>query len=162
MNRIAIFLATIVILLQSARSEPAKTQPAKVDLIVAAPGHKVFRIEAGEATVGGDVIKRVEIGKTTAVITYFNKSAKQARVNHRFRLIDAYGIEIASFSRGMDYLGPGETHATSLHFEIPKANELLQFSTVALPDDWATPVYLLIEDLPDPGPGPIGVPIPHR
>ena len=110
----------------------------------------MFRIEDGEAKVGGDVIKRVEVGKRTAVVTYFNKTAQAVERSHRFRLIDAYGIEIASFSTGYGPLGPGEAGALSTQIEITRADELLHFSTIALPADWATPVYVVIEDLSRP------------
>src|SRR5438132_975697 len=129
MNRTAILLAAILTPLLSARSEPAKIEPAKVDLIAAAPGHKVFRIEDGEAKVGGDVIKRVEVGKRTAVVTYFNKTAQAVERSHRFRLIGAYGIEIASLYIQDGHLGPGEAGAREEQFGIMRVEELLQFST---------------------------------
>jgi hypothetical protein len=167
MNRTAMLLASILMPLLSARAEPAKIPPAKIDLIAAAPGRNVFRIEAGEAAVGGSVIKRVELGKTTAVITYFNKTAQPVFPRHRFRLIDAYGIEIASFYLRLgSEIGAGEGLAQNARFEITNAGELLEFSTVALPADWAVPVYLVIEDDPRPQsvqrPMPMPVPQPPR
>jgi len=48
----------------------------------------VFSIEAGEVTVGGTLIKRVELGKTSAVITYFNKAKRALSPSYHFRLIN--------------------------------------------------------------------------
>ena len=149
MIRTAVLLAALIMPLLSAHSEPPKIQPAKVDLITAARGSKVFRIEAGEVTVGGNLIKRVELGKSTAIITYFNKTAKSLQPKYRFRLIDAYGIEVASFDDKwiLDTIAPSEAKKEDKTFYPNSASELLQFSTIALPADWATPIYLLIEGI---------------
>ena len=147
MNRTTIFLASILMPLLSARSEPAKIQPAKIDLIAAAPGN-VFRIEAGEAVVDGSVIKRVVLGKNTAVVTYFNRTTKSVYIpTHQFRLIDAYGFEIASFKIESS-IDAGKVLAINQDLKIQNVGKLLEFSTVALPADWEVPVYLVIEDLP--------------
>ena len=53
---------------------------------------------------------------------------------------------------------PGETDTRKMGFGINKLNELIEFSTVALPTDWATPVYLVIEDGPQPAPHPFPQP----
>jgi len=150
MKRTVIILATLFTQLLSAYSEPANIQPAKVELIATARGSKVYRIDSsGEVTVGGNLIKRIELGKSTAVITYFNKTSQTLQPKYRFRLIDAYGIEVASFDDKwiLDSIAPGEAKKEDKSFFIQDLDKLLQFSTIALPADWGTPIYVIIEGI---------------
>ena len=149
MTQNCLLVATILLSVLANRSLAQSVQPAKVDLIATAKGSKVFLIEAGEVTVGGNLIQRVELGKSSAVITYFNKTAKALQPKYRFRLIDAYGIEVSSFDDKwvLDTVGPGEAKKENKSFYTNNAKDILQFSTITLPADWATPIYLLIEGI---------------
>ncbi len=149
MTRSALFLAAIFLSILTSRSIAQSVQPVKIDLLTTAKGSKVFLIEGGEVTVGGSLIKRVEFGKTSAVITYFNKTAKALQPKYRFRLIDAYGIEVSSFDDNwsLDSVGQAQAWKENKTFYINRAKDMLQFSTITLPEDWATPIYLLIEGI---------------
>jgi len=108
---------------------------------------QVFTIEAGEATIGGELIKRVEIGKNSAIITYFNKTDKTLQPKYSFRVYDAYGIELCLFNDMwmLDNVKPGEARTESKEFYITDLTRMLKFSKISLPSDWASPLYLVIQ-----------------
>ena len=122
---------------------------AKVDLTQVARGTLVYRIQDGEVTVGGNVIKRVEIGKTTAVITYFNKTNSNQQPKFHFRLINAYGLEVAKFDDKwlLHSISAGQVQKENKDVFLHELNCILQFSGISLPADWASPVYLIIEGM---------------
>lgn len=143
-TRLLVVFATLT---ASPFARAQKPQLTKVDFTQAARKIPVYRIQDGEIAVGGDVIKRVEIGKTTAVITYFNKYNHPAKPSYTFRLINAYGIEIGGFEDKwmLDKINPGEAAKEDKTFYLYPLNRILEFSGISLPDDWAVPVYLIIE-----------------
>jgi hypothetical protein len=119
---------------------------SKVDLIHATPNDPVFILQDGEAAVGGSLIKRVEIGKSTAVVTYLNKTASSKQPKYTFRLFNAYGMEVAEFEDKwmLQTIKTGETQKEDKDFLPVALDRVLQFSGIHLPDDWASPIYLMI------------------
>ena len=140
---VALLLSAIAVYTAAAQT----IQFPKVDLPSVARGSKVFPIEAGEVTINGTLLKRVEIGRSTAIITYFNKSSKDAQPKYRFRLIDAYGIEVATFDDQWSFqtVPSGEAKKESKSFYPVRLEQTIQFTGIKLPPDWATPAYLVIE-----------------
>ena len=63
----------------------------KVDLLRIAKKIKVFPIVDKEVDVRGSLIKRIEFGERTAIITYLNNTKGSIQPSYNFRLIDAYG-----------------------------------------------------------------------
>jgi len=119
----------------------------KVDLLKNAKGKKVYLISDTEIDVKGNLIKRVEIGENTAIITYLNKSQKAASPNFNFRLINAYGIEVASFTEHwLIYSIPaGDTKKENKDFYRHCVQDILELSVINLPKDWKVPIYLVID-----------------
>ncbi len=142
----SIFLSILFGILISHASAQA-IQFAKVEHISPEKGSKIYPILNGEVVINGNLIKRLDIGKSTAGITYFNKSTFSIKPKYVFRLIDAYGIEVASFEDTWAFqsIAAGETHQENKAFTPIKLERALHYSTVAIPKDWATPVYLIIE-----------------
>ena len=119
----------------------------KINLIEKLGPARVFLIGDGEVNVAGTLIKRVELGKLSAVITYFNKGAKSRQPKFTFRLINAYGMEVTSFKDEWHVQGvpAGEVAKEEASFYSNDIDRQLQFTTISLPADWKTPIYFLIE-----------------
>lgn len=140
--------AVVVFASMASAAPPAKdTNIPKVGAPDAAYARKVFLLKDGEAQVGGRLIKRVEIGKSIAVITYFNRTKDSQKPQFRFRLIDDYGLEIADFEDKWTFtsIGEGEAHKEDKSFSVKDLDQVFQFSNVSLPSDWSSPIYLVIE-----------------
>ena len=105
-----------------------------------------YRIQNSEVTVAGDMIKRVELGRGTAIITYFNKTDAATKPSYEFRLISAYGVEIARFEDKwwVQTIAPGDTHQENKSFYQNRVADILEFSSVILPSDWSEPAWLVI------------------
>ena len=126
----------------------AKVKPSKVDVLLKAKAGAAFRIRNGEVTINGKLIKRVEIGDKTAIIYYFNKGVDDRRPKFRFRMINAYGMEIGEFRDEWTFksIPAGAVRSENAEFFISNlTHELLEFSTIELPDDWKQPLFLVIE-----------------
>ena len=119
----------------------------KIDLVERAKGKTVFKFEENEALIAGPFLKRVSIGKDTAVVTYLNKSDSNQKPNFRFSVFNAYGMLLGTFSDIwlLDTISVGDTHTESHHFSPPKFDDTFRFSDISLPEDWAVPVYLMVE-----------------
>lgn len=147
--KIAMFLISICLGFAVSSVAMAQAVPLpKVDLTQAAKGKSVYLIKDGEFAVGGDLIKRVEVGKNTAVITYFNKTTDSGKPDYRFRLFNAYGLQVADFSDSwlLDTVSAGEAHTEKKdRMGTYNLDQIVQFSGISLPADWASPVYLIIE-----------------
>ena len=144
------FLAVCALVLASSSAFSQGVKLSKVDLAKVVKEGNVFPIEGGEITVGGNLLKRIEIGKSTAVITYFNKGDSLASPRYLFRIFNAYGLEISRFEDrwAFDKLKPSETKKEDKTFYISDLKRAFQYSGIVLPDDWATPVYVLVEVIP--------------
>ena len=129
--------------------EPAaKITPAKVDVLAKAKKGRAFFIRHEEVTIGGKLIKSVEIGDKTAVISYSNKTGKDQQPKYRFRLINAYGMEVGEFRDEWTFktIPAGGVRSENADFYISEwLRGLLEFSTIELPDDWQKAVYLVID-----------------
>lgn len=118
----------------------------KVDLLKNSKGKKVYLISEKEIDVKGYLVKRVEIGEKTAIITYFNKSKIPLSPNFNFRLINAYGIEVASFyEHWITSISAGDTKKENKDFYRNGVLRILELSEIKLPKDWEVPVYLVID-----------------
>ena len=124
-----------------------EAKPLKVDVLAKAKAGTAFRIAGGEVTVDGTLIKRVELGRDTAVITYLNKTKEALKPNYSFRLFNAYGMQVGVFRDQWTFstLDPGEVHKENQTFYLENFPELLRFSTIKIPDGWAEPVFLVID-----------------
>ena len=122
-------------------------QLTKIEHISLTPGSKMYPIRNDEAVINGNLIKRLDFGKSTAVIIYFNKSNVPIKPKYVFRLLNAYGLEVGSLEDTWLFqsVGAGETHPETKPFSTVKLDRILQYSAIAVPKDWATPVYLVIE-----------------
>jgi hypothetical protein len=112
------------------------------------PKLKVFRVKDGEATVNGSQIKRVEVGKEKVVITYFNKTKEPIQPDYSFRVFDAYGIQLGTFTDSwfLQSIPPGELHSEAPRYLYAGGlDETLKYSGVVLPADWDVPAYVVIE-----------------
>ncbi len=147
MKKIAMFLAVVILPLLAGQAIAQTITLTKVDLITSARGTKVIQIKEGEAAVGGTLVKRIVLGKTTATISYFNKSRSALKPNYHFRLINAYGIEVAYFDAKWAFttIALDEASAEEKTILPRDVDKILQFTTIALPEDWVTPIYLIVE-----------------
>ncbi len=100
-----------------------------------------------EILVNGGLIKRITVGKTSAVITYLNTNELPRKPDYTFRIFNAYGMEVGSFGDhwALATIPNGETKTETKNFRPIDLDRYLQFAKVKLPEDWRTPVYLLIE-----------------
>lgn len=148
MKLVAISLAASIMVSLAATGTCETIVPGKVDLLTAANNSKVYKIEDGEATVSGSLIKRIVLGKTSATVSYFNKTNAAQKPGYSFRLINAYGIEVAEFRVNWVFssIGIDEASAEEVRLSQHRLDKILEFSTVALPGNWSRPAYLLIEN----------------
>jgi hypothetical protein len=154
--RLAFLLCICGSIAAAAPAPPPATRPApppaapalsKVDMTKVLKGAKVYPIQDGEVAVNGSRIKRIELGKNTAVITYSNKTNVDHQPDYLFRLYDAYGIEVGGFADSwvIEMIKPGEVRKEEKRFGAARLEELLQYSAIKLPADWRTPMYLVVE-----------------
>jgi len=132
---------------QRLKAEAENFRIKKVNLAEKLQGNSVFKIEANEINVNEDLIKRVEFGKNTAIITYFNKTGESLRPKYAFHVFNDYGFKIGSFSAKwlLDTVFAGDTEKENKSFGIYKLDEFFQYSDFKLPGDWNEPIYILIE-----------------
>ena len=137
----------LLLLLATSPANAQQVKLKKVDMVAAFPKLQVYAIEAGESSVSGSLIKRVELGKNSAIITYFNKSKTFVKPDYHFRVINNYGMEISRFWDNwlLDSIGGGETHKEEKTFVRHAIDKIFEFTTIDLPKDWETPSYLVIE-----------------
>jgi hypothetical protein len=142
-----IILALLLTLSPSAFAQDLmRLELPKVDLVKRLDGQLIFLIGDGEINVDGDFLRRVELGKRTAIITYANKTQVRLKPAFEFRIFNAYGCEIASFSDKwmLDTLGAGELRKENKGFSISSLDHIFEYSDFKLPDDWDEPIYILI------------------
>jgi hypothetical protein len=75
-----------------------KIIPEKVDLITILRDEKIFLIGNGNIEIGDGLIKNVELGKSSAVISYTNRRDQPVIPKYNFFILNAYGSEISYFS----------------------------------------------------------------
>lgn len=133
------------LLIASAHADPAP-ELRKVDLITANP-KAVYVIAQGEITPKTALVKRVEIGKGSAIITYSNTTPKVAKPKFHLRLFNAYGMEIARVrvSWSFDSLKPGELKQETEKFYVSDLKPVFEHTGLALPSDWDQAVYAWLE-----------------
>jgi len=133
----------------TAASPPRASPFVRVDLAKAIldAKAKVVPIQDNEASINGDYIKRVELGRDTAIITYFNRTKVAFSPRYNFRVYDAYGIELGDFSDiwAFQRIQPEEVHKEDHRYFPVRMDQALRFTGVPLPADWAVPAFLVIE-----------------
>lgn len=146
MRRIACVCGIVLIALLATGAHAQSIQLPKVDLVKNSKGKKVYLISEKEIDVKGNLVKRVEIGEKTAIVTYLNKGKKSASPNFNFRLINAYGIEVASFyEHWITSISAGDTKKENKDCNRNSVRDILELSEIQLPKDWEVPVYLVID-----------------
>ncbi len=110
-------------------------------------GISVFKITDAEVTVNGSVLKRIELGKGTAVLSYKSKLEKSASPKFEIGIYNAYGARLSSIHVNWMFsmVGAGEVKQENVTFYPNDLREVLQYSTVSLPKDWETPVFVTIK-----------------
>lgn len=119
---------------------------AKIDLVQTAPNSGFFRIESGEANVAGALIKRVEVTRDAAVVTYYNTYPTPKGPAYTFKIFNAYGLQIASFEDnwGFKEIAAGGLRKQEKSFTIYPLNDIFLYTSTPLSMDWDTPVYIKI------------------
>jgi|GEM_PF-2136755 len=135
------------LLLLPSPASAEKLSLAPINLLERAKGKNVFKIEDGEVNVGDLFIKRVEIGKNTAIITYLNKNTTNKKPDYEFHIYNAYGIEIGRFDDKwlLDTIAPDDLRKENKSFYSASLPETLKYSDIALPADWESAIYIIIE-----------------
>jgi hypothetical protein len=103
-----IFVALLAgLLVTSAHADPLELR--KVDLISVNP-KEIYAIAQDEITPKTALVKRIEIGKGSVIVTYSNSTAKSAQPKFSMRLFNAYGMEIGRVRVSWTFasLKPGE------------------------------------------------------
>jgi len=110
----------------------------------------VFNVIKGEATVQGNLIDRVLIGKNVTV-TYRNKTSESIRPSYVIRFYNHYGVmigkkKVGSFSLTDLMVGPEEVASESIAFEKYNVTEILEHSDVRIKEDFDAIKWVVLSD----------------
>ena len=110
----------------------------------------VFEVVKGEATVKGELINRVLVGKNVTV-TYRNKTSESVRPSYLIRFYNQYGVmigkkKVGSFSLTDLMVGPEEVASESIAFERYNISEILEHSDVRIKEDFDTIKWVVISE----------------
>jgi hypothetical protein len=108
---------------------------------------KVFKLEGGEAAVKGSLVKTIEIGKDSAVVSFLNQGTAAASPDCSVRVFNAYGMQLGAFRLKwlVATLAPGAVKKEDARFLTPDLETTFRFAALKLPADWSKPAYLMID-----------------
>ncbi len=119
----------------------------KVDLIKEPKDDNTYAIQNGKVVIEGTLIKEIEIRDAELVVTYLNKGANSRRPQYEVMLINAYGAEVSRCQIVWSFESVSSGAIRIEHerrFPRP-AKEILERTAIKFPEDWLTPVYIVIE-----------------
>ena len=121
-----------------------------VNLIAALPG-KAFLIEGGvdEVEVKDDRIRRITLGSDgkSLTILFDNKQAESYRPRLSIWIVDKYGLPVKRCWEmwAFDSILAGETKSHDTTFTEHGTAEVLQWTSVGVPEDAGKPKYLVVQ-----------------
>lgn len=101
----------------------------------------------GAVEVNGSHIMRIDLKKSNAVITYFNKDAKDFKPSYKFAIYNSYGFKLGSFDDkwSMDTIQPNAAYSRERSYYFCDLPQILEHTSIVLPTDWDKPAYLVIK-----------------
>ena len=124
-----------------------KVRLPKVDVVAQTKPGRSFVIKNGTVSVGGKVIRSVQIEDRKVTIVYFNTMGTSVQPKFEFRVLNAYGVEVTHFRDEwtISSISPREERREEPPFVSSSGiNSLLEFSAIEFPADWNAPLYLVI------------------
>lgn len=136
-------------IVDTAQKSKTITLKPRVKLVVP-EGQFVYEIKQGEATIKGELIHRVLVGKNVTV-TYRNNTNETLRPSYLIRFYNVYGVmigkkKVGSFSLTDLMVKPGEVASEALSFERYAITEILEFSHVRVKEDFDKIKWIVISD----------------
>ena len=122
----------------------------RVNLVDALPG-KAFLIEGGvdEVDVKDNFIRRITLGKDgkSLTILFDNKTSELYSPSLVIWIVDRYGLPVSRCSEHwlIHSVKAGETKSHDSTFFPASTEEVLQWTSVGVPEDSGTPKYLVIQ-----------------
>ena len=118
--------------------------------IVVPAGAYLYEIINGEATIKGELITRVLVGKNVTA-TYRNNTNEALRPSYLIRFYNPYGImvgrkKVGSVSTTDLLISPKEVASEAIVFEKYSVKEALEFSNIKASDDFDTIKWIIISD----------------
>ena len=113
-------------------------------------GNFVYQVKDGEATIKGELLDRVLIGKNVTV-TYRNKTNESLRPSYTIKFYNKYGLligkeKVGSSSLADNLIGPEEVSSESIHFERYNITEILEQTDVRVNEDFNNIHWIVISD----------------
>jgi hypothetical protein len=107
---------------------------------------KVYQVLNGEAAVKSTLVKRIEFGEGTALVSLQNLGKEKARPDFTVRLFNAAGLEVGHFrvSWTFESLEPGAIKVENAKFAAPTLDEF-RFTELVFPADWKKPAWVAID-----------------
>jgi hypothetical protein len=120
--------------------------PVELPLVAAAEGKVLPIPKDGEVSVDAPLVKRLEIGKNSAVVSYLNKTSEPMKPDFSVRIFNNYGMEIAVFRQHwlLDTIAPGAVHKENAAFVIGDLAPVFAFTGIKLPADWDKPAFAIV------------------
>jgi hypothetical protein len=147
MKTILLTLATASLMASAAPAQQVALPP--VDLrkkIPAEAATKVYQVVDNEVVVKSNLLKRIEFGDGTALVSLQNQGKEKAKPDFTIRLFSAAGVEVGHFRVNWTFesLEPGAIKTENAKFTAPALDEL-KYTELALPADWKKPAWVAID-----------------
>lgn len=122
-----------------------------VDLVKEIPGHSFLIEGVDEVEVEDERIRRITLGSDgkTLTILFDNKTQEIYRPRLTIWIVDRYGLPVRECTETwiIHSVSAGETRSHDARFMDSNLTDVLQWTTVAAPEDAGVPKYLVLQYL---------------
>lgn len=150
------FLTSLITSATLAWSAPlALAEEFPLTPLVEAPTSKnetFFKVEKGEANIGGEVIQLFVVKPEHLTVSYRNGTEKGLFPEYVVRIYNRYGVLLAgeevsvSLFGGRTKLEPGDVGGEKIRLDLIDLEEILQHTKWDLPEDFDTAAWLSLSD----------------
>lgn len=149
LSALGLFLLVVAVIPPrgDAQSPPARKRVQLNPVNMTNWGGNVFQVADSEINANGSLVKRVELGKSSAVLTYANRGRVGVKPDFTIHLFNAYGMEIASITVSwlLQKVEPGEVQKEDVKFTVLDLYRMFTYSDLELPANWSQITYAVFE-----------------
>lgn len=106
-----------------------------------------YRVDSNrEVYINGKLIKRIEIGKNTLSVSFFNKTLGTIKPDMRIKLYNAYGmlIDIVRINWIVDTIESKATYTDNKSFNLTNYKMTYKYSNLHVNDDFNVVAFIVI------------------